>query len=62
MSAEIFSFIKDFKVTKADNKHVNTTTASGLIDELIRKFNLPLNTEFYKGWRDLFETVISVIP
>lgn len=45
-SSEIFSFIKNFKVTKADNKHINTSTASELIDELTEKFKLPLNNYF----------------
>ncbi|MGN0181238.1 MAG: IS1634 family transposase, partial [Candidatus Ornithomonoglobus sp.] len=45
-SSEIFSFIKDFKVTKAERTHINTSTASELIDELSKKFNLPLNNYF----------------
>lgn len=45
-SSEIFSFIKDFKITRAERTHINTSTASELIDELSKKFNLPLNNYF----------------
>ena len=45
-SSDIFSFIKGFKVTKAERKHINTTTESELINDLSDKFELPLNHYF----------------
>lgn len=45
-SSDIFSFIKGFKVTKAERKHINTTTESELINDLSDKFDLPLNHYF----------------
>lgn len=43
---DIFHFIKDFKVTKADAKYINTTTASSFINDLSRMFKLPLMNYF----------------
>ncbi len=43
---EIFSFIKDFKVTEAENKYINTTTYSDFINDLAEKFHLPLTNYF----------------
>ncbi|MDD6762672.1 MAG: IS1634 family transposase [Clostridiales bacterium] len=45
-SSDIFSLIKGFKVTKAERKHINTTTESELINDLSDKFDLPLNHYF----------------
>lgn len=45
-TSDIFSFIKDFKVTKAEIKHINTTTESELINDLSEKLGLPLNHYF----------------
>lgn len=45
-SSEIFDFIKNFKATKADNKYINTTTYSDIIDNLSNRFRLPLTNYF----------------
>lgn len=45
-TSEIFSFIKDFKVTKAENKYINTTTYSDFINDLAERLNLPLTNYF----------------
>lgn len=45
-SEDIFTFLKGFKVTKAERKHINTTTESELINDMSDKFNLPLNHYF----------------
>jgi transposase len=45
-ASEIFSFIKGFKATKAENKYINTTTESRLITDLSTLFGLPLTTYF----------------
>jgi hypothetical protein len=41
-TSEIFDFFRDFKVTKADGKYINTTTDSSFISDLAKRFNLPL--------------------
>jgi transposase len=41
-SSEIFDFFRDFKVTKADGKYINTTTDSDFITHLASKLDLPL--------------------
>jgi transposase len=43
---EIFTFFKDFRVTKTDNKYINTTTDSEFITLLAEKTGLPLRN-FY---------------
>ena len=43
---EIFQFIKDFKVTKAETKYINTTTSSGFINDLSEMIDLPLTNYF----------------
>ena len=43
---EIFQFIRDFKVTKAETKYINTTTFSGFINDLSKKLRLPLTNYF----------------
>jgi len=43
---EIFQFIKDFKVTKAETKFINTTTSSGFINDLSEMLRLPLTNYF----------------
>lgn len=44
---EIFSFFKDFRVTKTDNnKYVNTTTDSEFITHLAEKTGLPLRNYY----------------
>ena len=45
-SSEIFSFIKGFRATKAENKYINTTTYSNLINDLSNLFDLPLTNYF----------------
>lgn len=45
-TSEIFRFIKDFKVTKAETKYINTATDSDLIQGLSEKLNLPLTNYF----------------
>jgi len=41
-ASEIFDFFRDFRVTKADGKYINTTSDSTFITELAKIFNLPL--------------------
>jgi len=41
-ASEIFEFFRDFKVTKADGKYINTTTDSTFIADLAKKLDLPL--------------------
>ena len=43
---EIFQFIKDFKVTKAETKYINTTTSSDFINDLSEMLRLPLTNYF----------------
>lgn len=43
---EIFKFIKNFKVTKAETKYINTTTSSNFINELSDMLSLPLTNYF----------------
>ena len=43
---EIFSFIKKFKVLKADNKYINTTVYTPFINELAQVTKLPLTNYF----------------
>ena len=45
-TSEIFDFIKNFKVTKAENKYINTTTYSNFINDLSKIFTLPLTHYF----------------
>ena len=45
-TTEIFDFIKCFKVTKSENKYINTTTYSDFINDLSKKFDLPLTNYF----------------
>jgi len=45
-SNEIFQFIKDFKVTKAETKYINTTTSSGFINDFSEMIRLPLTNYF----------------
>ena len=52
---EIFHFLKDFKVTKAETKYINTATSSDVINGLSTKFGLPLTNYF------LSETQIKAI-
>jgi transposase len=43
---EIFRFIKDFKVTKAETKYINTATSSRFINDLSEMLRLPLTNYF----------------
>ena len=43
---DIFHFFKDFTVTKAEAKYINTTTSSAFIIELAKKLQLPLTNYF----------------
>ena len=45
-TTDIFKFIKDFTVTKGENKYINTTTASPFITDLEERFSLPLTNYF----------------
>lgn len=45
-TTDIFKFIKDFTVTKGENKYINTTTASPFISDLEERFSLPLTNYF----------------
>ena len=45
-TSEIFRFIKNFIVIKAENKYINTTKYTNFIEELAEKFNLPLTHYF----------------
>lgn len=45
-TTEIFKFIKDFKVTKAESKYINTTTYSDFINDLSEMTKLPLTNYF----------------
>ncbi len=54
-TSEIFRFIKDFKVTRAETKYINTTTSTSFINELSQRVRLPLTNYF------LTETQIKMI-
>ena len=54
-TTEIFRFIKDFRVTKAERNYINTAKTSRLIEELSEKEGLPLTNYF------LSETQIKTI-
>ena len=54
-TTEIFDFIKNFKVTKAESKYINVTTYSDFINELANRFDMPLTNYF------LSETQIKTI-
>lgn len=43
---EVFQFIKNFKVTKAESKYINTSTSSGFINDLTEMLQLPLTNYF----------------
>lgn len=45
-ASEIFSFMKDFKVTEGEHKYINTTAHTEFIDHLANRFKLPL-THYY---------------
>lgn len=45
-TSEIYKFIKKFNLTDVDNRFINLTTSSELIDELTIKFDLPLTNYF----------------
>jgi len=45
-TSEIFSFIKNFKATKAESKYINTTTYSDFINDLSKMCGLPLTNYF----------------
>jgi transposase len=54
-TTEIFDFIRDFKVTKAESKYINVTTYSDFINDLANRFDMPLTNYF------LSETQIKTI-
>lgn len=54
-SPEIFDFIRKFKITKADYLYVNTLTRLPIVEDLEKKFKLPLTNLF------LSETQINSI-
>lgn len=41
-ASEVFKFLKGFNVTKGERKYINTTTNSPLIEDLTKRFNLPI--------------------
>jgi transposase len=45
-TSDIFNFVRNFKVTKAESKYINITTYTNFINELSEKFNLPLTHYF----------------
>lgn len=45
-ASEIFRFLRDFKVTKAESRYINTATSSDLINGLTEEFHLPLTNYF----------------
>ncbi|MGI6095234.1 MAG: IS1634 family transposase [Lachnospiraceae bacterium] len=45
-TAEVFQFISDLKVTKADTSYINTAKANELISDLSKLSNLPLTDYF----------------
>ena len=45
-TSDIFDFLKNFRVVKAENKYVNTTVYSDFINDLSEKFHLPLTNYF----------------
>ena len=45
-TSEIFDFIRNLKVTKAESKYINTTTYSDFINNLSKILNLPLTNYF----------------
>jgi transposase len=45
-ASEIFYFTKNFRVTKTDNKYINTTTDSAFITFLAEKTGLPLRNYY----------------
>lgn len=45
-TSDIFQFIKDFKVTKGENKYINTTKSTDFIQGLSIKLRLPLTNYF----------------
>lgn len=45
-SNDIFTFIKDFRVVKAENKYINISKNNTFINELSSSLNLPLNNYF----------------
>ena len=54
-TTEIFDFIRNFKVTKAESKYINVTTYSDFINDLANRFDMPLTNYF------LSETQIKTI-
>ena len=45
-TTEVFHFLKDFRVTKAETKYINTATSSDIINELSLRLKLPLTNYF----------------
>lgn len=45
-TCDIFRFIREFRVTKAETKYINTATASDIITELSMRLKLPLTNYF----------------
>ena len=45
-ASELFHFIKDFRVTKAETTYINMAAFSNLIQELSTKLKLPLTNYF----------------
>ena len=45
-TAEVFAFIRNFKVTKADHKYINTTPSSAFIHDFAKLLHLPLENFF----------------
>ena len=45
-TSEVIRFLKDFKVTKGENRYINTTAYSDLIESLSKELKLPLTNYF----------------
>ena len=45
-TTEVFRFLKDFRVTKAETRYINTATSSDIINELSLRSKLPLTNYF----------------
>ena len=45
-TAEVFAFIRNFKVTKAEHKYINTTPSSAFIHDFAKLLHLPLENFF----------------
>lgn len=59
-SHDIFHFFRDFTVTKAEIKYINTTTSSKFITDLSKRFHLPLTNYFLSEVQIKLILIISI--